>query len=60
VACPAVAGRRLNPDALERCVTQDLAVSDTVQTTASGKDYVVTLGLPMDMVEHLEEDLLVD
>ena len=44
-----VAGRRLNPDVLERPFAQDAAVADAVERHAAGQAQVLHAGLRVDV-----------
>ncbi len=55
-----VAGRRLNPDFLERPLTQDAAVGDAIERDTAGKTQVSQTGLAMGEPRHLEHHLFGD
>ena len=55
-----IAGRRLNPDLLERAFAQDAAVADAVQRDAAGQAQVAHAGFAVRERGHLQHHLFGD
>ena len=55
-----IAGRRLDPDLLERAFAQDAAVADAVERHAAGQAQIAHAGLAMRERGHLQHHLFGD